>query len=101
MLEIMKRAARDVINESKPVAVVQGTVISASPLKVKIDQKLTLTEDDLILCANVTDHEEKMRINGEIVTVQVKNALKANESVIMIRSDGGQLYLILDRVVGE
>lgn len=56
ILEVVKRAAMDAMNAAKPVAVVFGTVTSVSPLKVNVEQKLTLGADQLILTRNVTDY---------------------------------------------
>ena len=53
----MKRAAKDMLNASKPTQVCYGEVTSDSPLKIQVDQKLVLEEEQLVLCRSVTDYE--------------------------------------------
>ena len=43
-LEAVKRAAVEAVDAKKPVLVLFGTVISDSPLKIQVEQKLTLGE---------------------------------------------------------
>lgn len=56
MVELFKKMAVDAIDAEKPACVFVGTVTKASPLKVKISDKLTLTEDNLIVPESLTDH---------------------------------------------
>ncbi len=67
-----------------------GTVLSASPLSVKIDQKLVLSSEFLSLAESVTELR-----HGETV---IRPGLSAGNKVILI-SMGKSDYLILDRVV--
>ena len=57
LLKAIKKAAMEAVNASDPADIRFGTVISESPLKIKIDQKLTLTESQLVLSRNVRDYE--------------------------------------------
>ena len=41
LVEAMKRAARDERESSKPVNVYFGEVVSKSPLKINVEQKIT------------------------------------------------------------
>lgn len=59
----VKRAALEAVNASKPFALTFGTVISASPLKVQIDQKLTLSAAQLILTSSVRDYTVEMTVD--------------------------------------
>lgn len=70
------------IEDSKPAAVVFGTVISASPLKVNVEQKLTLEAIHLIL-------PERLKI---------EQPLKQGDNVILLRQQKGQLFVVLDRM---
>lgn len=69
MVELVKRAALDAVEASKPVAVVFGQVISDSPLKIQVDQKATYTEKMLILTRNVTDFEIDVSISMQDVMI--------------------------------
>ena len=59
-VELVKKAAVEAVDASKPVHILFGTVISASPLKIQVDQKAIYTEKMLVLARNVTDYEVDM-----------------------------------------
>lgn len=82
-LKIIKKAAMDALEASKPSDFCFGTVTSVSPLKIVVEQKMTLGSAQLVLTENIA----------------VKNPLKANDEVILLKKKGGQKYLVLDRVV--
>ena len=69
-VEAVKRAAIEAVEASKPVQLVFGQVISASPLKIQVDQKAIYTEKMLVLTRNVTDYEVDMTVSHktEIIT---------------------------------
>ena len=56
LVEAMKRAARDEREASKPVNVYFGEVVSKSPLRINVEQKMVLGEQQLVLARNVTDY---------------------------------------------
>lgn len=98
-LENVKRAAIEAVLAKKPFAFLHGTVISANPLKVRVDQKLELSASQLILTNAVRDYA--VTVTGKEGTEQVfrvQLALKTGEQVLLLRADGGQKFLILDRV---
>ena len=53
----------EAVEAGKPVNILFGTVISASPLKIQVDQKSIYTSKMLILTRNVTDFEVDMTVN--------------------------------------
>ena len=55
MVELIKRLAVEAVEATKPACVYTGTVTKASPLKIKISDKLTLTKDNLIVAESLTD----------------------------------------------
>ena len=120
-LEIIKRAAVDANEQSQPCDILFGTVTSASPLKIRVEQKLELGEAQLILTRNVCDHKVKIvgkntqsffftndsggtaivepphvHALGEL-EIEINNALKEGEQVILLKQRGGQKFLVLDR----
>lgn len=121
LVEIIKIAAMEAVNESKPTAITFGDVVSLSPLKIQVDQKLVLSSAQLILTNDVRDHEVEMTINfsteetsggsGDASfashthacagkkTFIIHNALKVGDKVIMVQVQGGQKYLVLEKVV--
>ncbi len=119
-LSDVKRAAVEAVAAGKPFAFVLGKVTSTSPLKVQVDQKLELTAAQLILTNAVRDYTVRMTVDHETEETsggsgdsafashkhtykgtkayRVHLALKVGEQVIMLRTDGGQKFIILDRV---
>lgn len=129
LVEGIKRAALDAIAATNPAGVVFGTVAGVSPLSVSIDQKTTLKAAQLVLTRNVTNYNTTITINhltgpesahthglpdggtttsaaahGHAVTgvkaVTINNGLVAGDKVILLKMQGGQKYIVLDRVGG-
>ena len=105
----------EAVNASKPANMVFGKVISTSPLKVMVDQKLILTSTQLSLSRNVTDYEvdmtmdhstEMTNVGGELhqhtyqgqKKFKIHNGLKNGEEVILMQVSGGQKYIVVDRI---
>lgn len=78
LVESMKRAAVEAVEASNPCRVVTGKVVSAEPVQIAIDQKITLGTNQLILSKTVA------------------NNLASGDEVIMIRQAGGQQYFVID-----
>lgn len=79
VLQSVCKAEREV---SKPCDVITGVIDSVNPLKVGISQKMTLDEEFLI----ITSYFKTLDIN-------------IGDKVVLIRSQGGQQFLLLDKVV--
>ncbi len=62
VVELVKQAALEAMEASKPVHLLFGQVISESPLKIQVDQKSIYTEKMLFLPRNVTDFEVDMTV---------------------------------------
>lgn len=126
LIEIIKQAAVEAVKASNPCAIMFGKVISTSPLKINVEQRLTLDESHLILTSNVRDYKTKISFDNPGIKnivknytmddipgtdyklsyqqpiqneITVYNGLKMNESVILLQIQGGQKYIVLDRVV--
>ena len=65
LVRAVKQAAVDAVKADGPMAVSFGTVTSASPLKIQVDQKKTLTEAQLILTNNVRDFNVDMTVDHQ------------------------------------
>lgn len=126
LIEIIKQAAIEAVAASNPCAILFGKVISTSPLKINVEQRLTLDESHLILTSNVRDYKTKISFDNPGIKnivknysmddtpgtdyklsyqqpiqneITVYNGLKMNESVMLLQIQGGQKYIVLDRVV--
>ena len=114
LVKAMKKAGLEASEASKPVTVEVGKVVSASPIKIQVGQKITLGSAQLVLTRNVTDYKVKITMNSQNVyhtthdtplptwidkqEITVHNALKTGEKVILVRQKGGQKYVVIDRV---
>lgn len=120
LLKTLKQSSVDAVEATKPVNVCFGTVTSASPLKINVEQKMTLTEKQLILCREVTEYTTNVTVNwttdsksggsGEESfaahthgitgkkSITVHNGLVVGDEVILLRQQGGQKYIVVDRV---
>lgn len=161
LLNLIKKAASEAVDASKPAAILYGKVLNTSPLEINVEQKMILHKAQLVLTRNVSDYETEVTVDwstenkvmdanhshstsGEItvnstatispnpdnesvtITNQVNdgktvdnedinlthnhaikgrkkiiihNGLKVNDEVLLIRMQGGQKYIILDKVV--
>jgi hypothetical protein len=121
LLNVVKKAAIQAVNASQPSDFCFGKVTSAKPLKILVEQKMTLGAAQLVLTRNVTDFKTKITVDwlteakgggsGESSfsshahsvsgkkEITVHNALQVGDEVILMKKKGGQKYLVLDRVV--
>lgn len=121
LIEIIKKAAVEAVAASSPCSILFGKVISTSPLQISIEQRLTLDESHLILTSLVRNFEIDMTVAHETEntsggsgdssfashnhaytgrkTFQVHLGLTVGESVMLMMVQGGQKYIVLDRVV--
>ena len=119
-VEVVKRAAVEAVDQSKPVHLLFGEVISTSPLKIQVDQKSIYTEKMLILTRNVTDYEVDMTVSHTTLTraggsgdpafeshdheykgkkkFLVHNALTVGDWVVLGRVQGGKRFVVFDRI---
>ena len=123
----IKKVSMEAVKASKPTDVVYGTVQSVSPLKIFIDQKLILTERFILIPQYLTDFETEISFDDpnikQVFTtwdmeekeesdpskiafkekikhkITIYNSLKPGDKVILLRQQGGQKYLVIDRVV--
>ena len=123
---IIKTLAQLSADNSKLANITVGTVISESPLKIKITQDLVLPESVLIIPQHLTDYEIRVTIDSnygwktedesyssasadafrshshDIIQsnkkVKIHGKLKTGEKVALINAIGGQQYYILGRV---
>lgn len=114
IIEIIKRAAMEATKSQKPAEIAFGTVENENPLEIRVEQKLLLYSEQLILPRSMTDFELEIELEastengGEPAhnhgisgkkTIKILNALKSGESVLLMRMQGGQKYIVLDRMV--
>lgn len=129
LLSVIKQAGVEAMEARDPVNVLYGEVTSISPLEVNVDQRFTLTADFLVITERVTRYEvqkvidfqhthqyvdEWENINEEMVSdvkttdsaggtitldIVIREGLELGDKVLLLRVQGGQKYVILDKVV--
>lgn len=119
-VELVKQAAVEAVEATKPVQYLFGKVISVSPLKIQVSAKSIYTEKMLILTRNVTDFEVDITVShvtenraggsGDPAFAshnhdykgkkkfKVHNALIVGDEVVLGRVQGGKRFVVLDRI---
>lgn len=113
LIEIMQKAGRAATEAGNPVNFEYGTVKSVSPLTVFVNAKKILDENFLMLTNSVKDYYVDMEVGfmtgvagspphshnvTKTIKVLVKNGLKEGERVLLVRVQGGQKYIVIDRL---
>ena len=80
MFNAMKQVGENVFTAMRPADWCYGKVISLSPFQVQIDQKLPLKKEFLAVRTGVS-----------------ASSFKVGDKLILLRKQGGQEYLILDK----
>lgn len=97
LVQAIKQAALDAVRASGPMGVCYGTVTSVVPLEIRVDQKKILTDAQLILTSAVRNTAVDITVDNVRKPYQIHLGLKVGEKVVLLRCDGGQKYIILDR----
>lgn len=120
LYEAMKRVVDEFDTNKDSTNAYFGTVKTIKPLTIELDNKLTLEESYFVMAKHLTDykiecelqtediqnffvqHEGKQEVQvqkglqkGEIL---LKNALKVGDRLILLRMEGGQQFIVLDRM---
>src|SRR5690606_21681796 len=95
LVNLIKQASLGAMESSNPVAVMFGTVTKTNPLEVNVEQRFTLTREFLVLTERLAEY--KTTIAGQEVVI--RKGLQAGDKVILLRVQGGQQYIVWDRVV--
>lgn len=100
MISLIKQAAIEAVEQNSPTSITYGEVISINPLEINIDQKFSISKEFILLTSNVIDRETEININDGIKNKAVIfDGLKEGDEVLLLRAQGGQKYIILDRLV--
>ena len=121
LLNSVKKAAVEAVEAEKPSDFCFGKVTSTSPLKILVEQKMTLGSAQLVLTRNVTNYKIQVTVDWMTETesggsgeeafdvhshdilgkkqITIHNGLQTGDEVILLKQKGGQKYLVLDRVV--
>lgn len=113
LVRAVKQASADANDAGYPVHVMTGSVTRADPLTVKVEQRFEIGRNQLIIPEYLTDHKVKISLEGntemggepehvhsfgEKRVMTVLNGLKSGDQVMLVRQQGGQKFLVIDRV---
>lgn len=115
----IKKSSKETSAAMDPVQVLFGEVTSIAPLKIMVEQRLPLEEEQLILTRAVRDHEVEMTVDhlteevsgggGEAAyashshpykgrkTFLIHNDLVVGDIVKLLRVQGAQQYVVFDK----
>ena len=123
-VNMIKRVALAAVKASKPVEICFGRVVGISPLKISVEQKMSLGEKQLVLSRHVTDYETVVN-GGNIqnyyytgtepdtelhpvspqhvhavgnIPITIHNGLVVGDEVMILRQQGGQKYIVWDKI---
>ncbi|MBJ6360431.1 DUF2577 domain-containing protein [Paenibacillus sp. GCM10012307] len=95
LIDQIKLIGANAVEAGNPVAVLYGRVTNTSPLEVNVNQRLQLPRAFLVVPQSLM--EKKVMIGSEEYILH--EGLQVGDKVILLRYQGGQDYLILDKVV--
>lgn len=98
LVEVVKRAAMESMENAQLCDLRYGEVVSISPLKVKVTNQFTIPSSLLVIPEHLTNHTVSVSIDFETKQMTINNALKLGDKVALLRRQGGQSYFILDRI---
>lgn len=109
LANVIKQISENTTGAGYPVAVMLGTVSQVEPLEILVDQRFKIDEDFLIITERVTKQEFDLKhrhdTSGEptkdalIERVVVREGLNVGDGVVLLRVQGGQQFVVLDKVV--
>lgn len=98
LIEIVKRAAMDAVENAQMCDLRYGKVVSTNPLKVQVTNQFTIPQALLTVPEHLTNRTITIKMDDETKTMVIYNALKIGDKVALLRKQGGQAYFILDRI---
>lgn len=109
LAELMQQAAAGQMARETPTDFVYGTVVSAAPLEIQIDEKFKVGTGNLILSTfckpfttTATAHKhtiESKETDTQLISVTLWRGLVVGDRVRMLQCNSGQKFYVLDREV--
>ncbi|MDQ0090189.1 hypothetical protein J2T12_003603 [Paenibacillus anaericanus] len=109
LVDSIKKLSTNAVGAGSPVSVMFGMITNTNPLSVTVDQRFELTEDFLIVTEQLTRYEIDLKhkhntstedTNDALVNkIVIREGLNAGDSVLLLRVQGGQRYVVWDKVM--
>lgn len=116
-LDLIKQAGVGAVEAGKPVAIMFGSVVSTDPLEILVDQRLLLTGDFLLIPERMTEYlidashthgyQDQSGSGTATRTTEpalpeplvIRRGLEVDDKLLLLRMQGGQQFVVLDRLV--
>ena len=103
LIPLIKQAAMDVIENGQMTDLRYGTVTGVSPVTVRTTEQFNIPASLLVVPEHLTNHRVSVTIDWDTElsgtkTMTIRNGLRVGDKVALLRKQGGQSYLILDRI---
>ena len=126
LMQAIKQAALDAVMQKAPTTITYGTILAEKPLEILVEDKFKVSAPMLLLCSGVIDRETEISfdnpgieniVHGYLAIdprhmvdklhfmekikneITIYDGLKTGEKVMLLRVQGGQKYIVLDRLV--
>ena len=120
LTKAIKRIAVQAVGATKPAEICFGNVTGINPLRILVEQKMTLGPAQLVLAQSVMERAVELTVDWETAEtgggtgeeafsphshpiegrkrIVVHSGLAVGDDVILLRQQGGQKYIVLDRI---
>lgn len=115
MIDEIKQIVKNMIDNMKLTDYVYGEVTNINPLSIKIDQKLTISSDVILLTYPVIEKKINLQhthqyMDGDLQRTTgtelpnyseavIVEGLAEGDKVLMLRVDRGQKFIVLSKAV--
>ncbi len=112
LIEAIQDIAVKAVEGTKPLEIRIGYVDKVDPLRVELMGGFKVSEKSLTLTNNVIDRDVEVEVEWEtetadshkhmvkgVKTVRLLNGLKVGDKVLILRSQGGEKHIVLDKIV--
>lgn len=109
MIDVIKEIASNVLYSHNFSSFYTGVVTNTSPITIALEDGLVIDENFILLSRCVTNFEEKGKIELTVCEAPKQwydfnlvweKALEVGENVVLVKENGGQRYLVVDRLAG-
>lgn len=96
LLQVMQETSKNVVTSGTEMLF--GEVTSTSPLRIKVDNRFEISGSFIMLTSFVSDFDVETITDNVVTNVTMRLGLKVKEKVILLRVQGGQKFIVIDRV---
>ena len=98
LVETLKKIAVNAVATTYPTEIRVGTVVSVSPLQIKVSEKMILDSEFLIIGESFAQQSYWVKTAGKEERVSIHNGLSVGDIITLIRAQGGQKFMLHSRI---